>query len=119
MRDGLFYYVINCASLLVSICLGIDEKMNNISLGSAFLICIHSMLCARILLSLHMFNNELKSSVVVTGSTTRTGSTTIQAMEWRVAGDGSYHSIGVRTGSDVPDYERQDPPLELKQLQRS
>ncbi|CUA67589.1 hypothetical protein RSOLAG22IIIB_13465 [Rhizoctonia solani] len=35
MRDGLFYYVVNCASLLVSICLGLDEDLNNIALGSA------------------------------------------------------------------------------------
>ncbi|CAE6533032.1 unnamed protein product [Rhizoctonia solani] len=119
-HSGLFYYVINCASLLVSICLGLDENRNNIALGSAYMIAIHSMLCNRILLSLRVFNDELKSSVVVNDiSMTRTGSTTIQAMEWRVAGDGSYQSTGVEAGADTVDCERQDPPMELKELRHS
>ncbi|CAE6416700.1 unnamed protein product [Rhizoctonia solani] len=118
MRDGLFYYVINCASLLISICLGLDENINNIALGSAYIIALHSTLCNRILLSLRVFNNESKGSVLVNGSGTRTGSTTLHDTEWRAAGDGSYQGIGQRTGVDDHDCERQDMAVELGEIKR-
>ncbi|CAE6508549.1 unnamed protein product [Rhizoctonia solani] len=117
-RDGLFYYIINCASLLVSIFLGIDEKINNIALGSGYIIALHSTLCNRILLSLRVFNDEMKSSVAASGIGTMTGSTTLHDMEWRPAGDGDYRSMNVRADMDLQDCERQDPPLELTELQR-
>ncbi|EUC60276.1 transmembrane protein, putative [Rhizoctonia solani AG-3 Rhs1AP] len=33
-RSGLFYYVFNCASLLISIGLGMNSKINNVAVGS-------------------------------------------------------------------------------------
>ncbi|CAE6439885.1 unnamed protein product [Rhizoctonia solani] len=118
MRDGLFYYVINCASLLISIFLGIDQDINNIALGSAYLIALHSTLCSRILLSLRVFNDELKNSVVLS-STARTGSTTLHDMEWRVPGDENSQSMRTRAVPDVSDCERQDLPVELQEFRAS
>ncbi|KAH7335859.1 hypothetical protein B0J17DRAFT_729741 [Rhizoctonia solani] len=100
------------------ILLCIDEKINNIALGSGYIVALHSTLCNRILLSLRVFNDELKSSVSVSGIGTRTGSTTLHDMEWRPAGDGDYQSTNVRTDMDLQDCERQDPPLELAELRR-
>ncbi|KAJ1300493.1 hypothetical protein OPQ81_005307 [Rhizoctonia solani] len=115
MRDGLFYYVINCVSLLVSLCMGLDRDINNIALGSAYIIALHSTLCNRILLSLRVYNNELTSSGAITSSIARPGSSIIHDTDWRVPEDGSDQSVG----SDIQDCERQDLPMELSELQRS
>ncbi|CAE6455167.1 unnamed protein product [Rhizoctonia solani] len=120
-RDGLFYYVVNCASLFVSIALGINSSINNIAIGSGYIIALHSTLCSRILLSLRVFNAELQSGAVtgITSSTAKTGSSFANDPQWRSKGDGIYQTMGVRKGTNDLDYERQDEPIELKQFQHS
>ncbi|CAE6433963.1 unnamed protein product [Rhizoctonia solani] len=119
MRDGLFYYVFNCASLFISIGLGINSDINNIAVGSGYIIAIHSTLCTRILLSLRVFNAE-RNGLVVTGSTGKLGSSTLQDAQWGApTGDGGYRSVDGRKATGDHDYERQGLPMELKELSRS
>ncbi|CAE6461001.1 unnamed protein product [Rhizoctonia solani] len=113
MRDGLFYYVFNCASLLISIGLGMNSKINNVAVGSGYIIAIHSTLCSRILLSLRVFNAE---SNVFTGSSGKTGSSTLHDAHWGVPRDRSYY--GLRKNTSDRDSEMQGPPVELKELSR-
>lgn len=102
VRDGAVYYFINCASLATSVLLGLDNNLNNIALGSGYIIPLHSTLCARILLSLHVFNDESKSTMEKTSSTAR------RDLEWTLT-----ETVGGGTTGARP-----DSPVELEILKR-
>ncbi|KAH7336852.1 hypothetical protein B0J17DRAFT_665097 [Rhizoctonia solani] len=116
MRDGLFYYVLNCASLFISIALGLNADINNVAVGSGYIIAVHSTLCSRILLSLRVFNAE--SNAVVVSSSAKTGSSTAHDTQWGgPKGNGNYH--GVRKYTRDRDCEMQAPSVELREISRT
>ncbi|ELU36988.1 hypothetical protein AG1IA_08985 [Rhizoctonia solani AG-1 IA] len=86
-----------------------------------YIICLHSTLCSRILLSLRVFNAELQSSAVtgIASSASRTANSFGNDLHLRGKGDGAYQTMGVRKGTHDFDYEMQDRPIELERLQRS
>ncbi|KAJ1303461.1 hypothetical protein OPQ81_011649 [Rhizoctonia solani] len=117
MRDGLFYYGFNCAALFISIALGLNSDINNVAVGSGYIIAIHSTLCSRILLSLRVFNAE-SNAVLLTGSAGRAGSSTLHDQWVLPKGDVSYYGlrVGGRKATSDPDCERQESSVELKDL---
>ncbi|ELU39543.1 hypothetical protein AG1IA_06429 [Rhizoctonia solani AG-1 IA] len=78
-----------------------------------YLIALHSTLCNRILLSLRVFNEELKSSVAPSSSE-RTGSTTVHDTEWQVAENENDESMRATTCVGIDDCERQSISVELQ-----
>ncbi|KAF8606803.1 hypothetical protein BDV93DRAFT_520426 [Ceratobasidium sp. AG-I] len=83
LHDGALYYVFTLLILGFSALLNRDHLSTNISVGSGYLIALHSVLCSRMALSLHTLdctNNaqvaELPVSETAVGSDWRVTSTT-------------------------------------------